>query len=153
MVGILMWKNKYRLFAKHHTLSSQCRIFSSRSKSCEIRIYRFQSFILFIVVIVISILLKTAFSQTSIHSQSLVKILWRSDKDKITFKAIEKQRYGLRETVSKHLKSKNWATQCFLSSQQSSFRFFFFLTKNILNKCFGTNVMPHIVNTRFQKEP
>ena len=27
----------------------------------------------------------------------------RSIKDKITFKAIEKHRYGLRETVSKHL--------------------------------------------------
>ena len=34
--------------------------------------YQFQSF-LFIVVIVISILLKTAFSQISIHSQLLVK--------------------------------------------------------------------------------
>ena len=34
-----------------------------------------------------------------------MKILWRSDKDKITFKAIEKRhRYGLRKTVSKHLK-------------------------------------------------
>ena len=48
-----------------------------------------------------SILLKTAFWQTSIHSQSLVEILWRSNKDKITFKAIEQHRYGLRETVSK----------------------------------------------------
>ena len=47
---------------------------------------------------------KTAFCQTLIHSQSLVKILWRSNKDKITFRAIEKHRYGLRETVSKHLK-------------------------------------------------
>ena len=35
-----------------------------------------------------------------------MKILWRSDKDKITFKAIEKRhRYGLRKTISKHLKS------------------------------------------------
>ena len=50
---------------------------------------------LFIVVIVRSTLPKTAFSQTSIHSQSLVEILWRSNKDKITFKAIEKHRYGL----------------------------------------------------------
>ena len=33
-----------------------------------------------------------------------MKILWRSEKDKITFKAIEKHRYVLRETVSKHLK-------------------------------------------------
>ena len=53
---------------------------------------------------VISILLKTAFWQTSIHIQSPGKILWRSGKDKITLKAIEKHRYGLRETVSKHLK-------------------------------------------------
>ena len=36
--------------------------------------YRFHSF-LFIVVIVISILLKNTFSQISIHSQLLVKIL------------------------------------------------------------------------------
>ena len=33
-----------------------------------------------------------------------MKLLRRSDKDKITFKAIEKHRYGLRETLSKHLK-------------------------------------------------
>ena len=31
-------------------------------------------------------------------------ILWRSNKDKITFEAIEKHRYGLRKIVSKHLK-------------------------------------------------
>ena len=65
-------------------------------------VYPFQSF-LFIVVIVESILLKTTFSQISIYSQSLVKILWRSDKGKITFKAIEKYRYGLWKTISKHL--------------------------------------------------
>ena len=29
----------------------------------------------------------------------------KSNKDKITFKAIEKHRYGLRKTVSKHLKA------------------------------------------------
>ena len=88
-----------RLFAKHYTLSSWCRIFSSRSRSPTFGFKRFERF-LFIAVAVISIVLKTA-----IHSQSLVKILWRSDKDKITFNAIEKDRYGLRETVSKHLKS------------------------------------------------
>ena len=71
---------------------------------------RFQSF-LFIVVIVIEILLKTAFWQTSIHSHSLLKILWRSNKDKITFKAIEKHRYGLRETVLKHLKMARYLSQ------------------------------------------
>ena len=43
------------------------------------------------------------FWQTSIQSQS-VKILQRSDKHIITFEAIEKYRYGLRKTVSKHLK-------------------------------------------------
>ena len=63
---------------------------------------------MFIVGIVTSILLKTAFWQTSIHSQWLVKILWRSDKDKITFKEIEKLQYGLRETVSKHLNIGNF---------------------------------------------
>ena len=62
-------------------------------------INRFQSFS-FIVVMAISILLKTASWRTSIHSQSLVKILWRSDTDEITFKAIKKHRYGLRETVT-----------------------------------------------------
>ena len=64
---------------------------------------RFQSFLL-IVVIVIPILLKIIFRQTSIHSQSLVRVLWRSDKDKITFKVTEKHRYGLPKTVSKYLK-------------------------------------------------
>ena len=49
----------------------------------------------FIVVIVVSILLKTIFSQISIHSQLLVNILERSDKKKASFKAIEKYRYGL----------------------------------------------------------
>ena len=38
------------------------------------------------------ILLKTTFSQISIYSQLLVKILWRPDKEKNTFKAIEKYR-------------------------------------------------------------
>ena len=60
----------------------------------KIRILSISKF-LFIVVIVISILLKTVFLQTSIHIQSLMKSLWLSDKDKITFKAIEKHRYGL----------------------------------------------------------
>ena len=59
---------------------------------------------LLIVVIVIPILLKIIFRQTSIHSQSLVRVLWRSDKDKITFKVTEKHRYGLPKTVSKYLK-------------------------------------------------
>ena len=53
---------------------------------------------------VISILLKPTFWQISIYSQSLVKLLWRSDNNKITFKAIEKYRYGLWKTTSKHLK-------------------------------------------------
>ena len=60
----------------------------------KLGVYQFQSF-LFIVVIVISILVKTTFSQISIHNQLLVKILKRSDKKKTTFRAIEKYRYGL----------------------------------------------------------
>ena len=32
--------------------------------------------------------------------------IYRSDKNKITLKAIEKYRYGLPKTVSKHLKNK-----------------------------------------------
>ena len=43
--------------------------------------YRFQNFF-FSVVIVISILLKTVFSQVSSHNQFLVKILQRSDQEK-----------------------------------------------------------------------
>jgi len=56
---------------------------------------------------VVSILLKPAFWQTSILGQLVVKILWRLEEDKITFKAIEKYRYGLRKTVSKHLNQSN----------------------------------------------
>ena len=70
-----------RLFAKHHTLTSLCRIFSSRSRSRKSRLFLlflllfcFLRF-LFIVFIVILILLKTTFWQIPIHSQSLVKIL------------------------------------------------------------------------------
>ena len=59
---------------KHQTLSSQCGILGWWSRSHKIRFLSFQSF-LFIVVIVMSILLKTTFSQISIHSQLLVKIL------------------------------------------------------------------------------
>ena len=49
-------------------------------------------------------LLKTKFWQTTIWSQSMLKILQRLDKDEITFKAIEKcHQYGLLKTVSGHL--------------------------------------------------
>ena len=104
----------YALFEFKHTeyFTSSRRFFSSSVGFSLAGIDRakfgfniFQGF-LFIVVIVTSILLDSAFWQTSIHSYSLVKILWRSDKDKIISKAIEKRhRYGLRKTVSKHLKS------------------------------------------------
>ena len=61
-----------RVFAKHHTVSSWCRIFTGKSQDrSKFWFYRFQSFSFF-AVIVIPILLKTAFWQTSIHSQSLV---------------------------------------------------------------------------------
>ena len=59
----------------------------------------------------ISILLNFAFRQTASYSQSLVKILWKSDRDKFTFEAIEKHRHGLRETVSKHLKVADCSSQ------------------------------------------
>ena len=55
----------------------------------KICFYRCQSF-LFIVAIVISILLKTTFQQTSNQRQSVSKISWRLNKDEITFGAIEK---------------------------------------------------------------
>ena len=71
-----------RLFSKYQTLSSQCWIFCSWSRSGNIRFCQFQSF-LFIAVIVISILLKTTFSQVLIHSQLLVKMFWRSHKEKL----------------------------------------------------------------------
>ena len=74
-----IWIQTYRtfyfsrkLFAKHYTLSSWCRIFSSRSRSREIRIKPISKF-LFIVVIFMSILRKIAFGQTSIHSQSVLR--------------------------------------------------------------------------------
>ena len=87
----------WRLFAKHHTLVPGVRFSVAgldRAKFGK-SIWKF----FFIVVIVISILLKPAFWQTLIHRQSLVKIFWLSDKDKITFKAAKKHRCGLRETV------------------------------------------------------
>ena len=72
----------------------------------------------------ISILLKTEFGQTSIHSQSLVKILWRSEKDKITFKAID-NRYGLRETVSKHPNTQRLMEKILLFETLVFLKFFF----------------------------
>ena len=49
------------------------------------------------------------------HYERLYKLLTaRSDKDKITFKAIEKYRYGLLKTVSKHLKM-NYPLQILIS--------------------------------------
>ena len=54
---------------------------------------QFQSFLFIIVVIVVSILLKTVFWQTSIiHSQSLVKILWRMEKIKSLLRQLKKRR-------------------------------------------------------------
>ena len=67
--GIQTYRSFYfsrRLFAKHHTLTSWCRIFSSRSRSCKVRILSVSNFFLFIVVILTSILLKTDFDKTSI---------------------------------------------------------------------------------------
>ena len=77
-----------RLFSKYQTLSSQCWIFCSWSRSGNIRFCQFQSF-LFIAVIVISILLKTTFSQILIHSQLLVKIFWRSHKEKTLLRRLK----------------------------------------------------------------
>ena len=64
-----------RSFAKHQTLSSYSVGFSVAGLDhTKFSFYQFQSF-LFIVVIVISILLKTTFLQISFHRQLLVKIL------------------------------------------------------------------------------
>ena len=52
--------------------------------------------------------LKCSYDLTkSSQNQSVVKISLRWGKNEITFKAIKKYQYGLRKTVSKHLKSKN----------------------------------------------
>ena len=72
-----------RLFAEHHTVSFWCRIFSSRPKSRKNSDFiDFKAFVYFC------------------HSEG-------SDKDEITFKMVEKHRYGLWKTVSKHVKG-NW---------------------------------------------
>ena len=87
-----------RLFAYCHTLSSWCWLFSRNSRPRKIGPLSIQS-LLSIVVKMISILPETTFWQTSIQSQSGVKI--SSDKDKIIFRVTEnvgmisKSRYTL----------------------------------------------------------
>ena len=52
--------------------------------------------------------LKRSYGLTkSSQNQSVVKISLRWGKNEITFKAIKKYQYGLRKTVSNHLKFKN----------------------------------------------
>ena len=92
-----------RLFAKHQTLSSWCWIFRSWSRSHKFGFYQYQ-FFLFTVVIVISILLKTTFSQISIHNQLLVKILQRSDKEKTLLRRLKKIGMASQKPEYKHLK-------------------------------------------------
>ena len=60
-------------------------------------------FILKTIIIVHFTLVETTFRQTSIQNQSVLKISWPLDRDKITFKAIKNYRYSLRKTVSKRL--------------------------------------------------
>ena len=87
----------------------------------------------------ISILLKTASCLTSIHSQSLVKILWRSDTDEITFKAIKKQRYDLRETVASELIRAEFYKKITIYTR--FFNFSCFLFTNV------TSAAPHIITS------
>ena len=47
--------------------------------------------------------MNSGLSSKRTNSLLLMKILQRSDKEKNTFKAIEKYRYGLWKTISKHL--------------------------------------------------
>ena len=96
----LCWKLSSRLFSRPDWRPLGLR----GCDHTKFGFYQFQSF-LFIVVIVILILFETTFSQISIHSQLLVKILQRFGKEKSTFKSIEK--YDLWKTVSKHLKVKS----------------------------------------------
>ena len=96
------------MFAKHQTLSSWCWIFSSWSRSHKIRLLLISKFFVYCCCLLL-ISLKPTFSQILIYSQSLAKILWRPDEYKITFKAIEKYRYGLWKTIWKlllHLNSR-----------------------------------------------
>ena len=89
-----------RLFAKHHTLNFWCRLFSIRSRSCKIWLLSISKFFVYCCH---GDLLKTTFWQTSIQILLVVKISYWSDKDKITFKTIEKYRYGVRKTASSTL--------------------------------------------------
>ena len=105
-----IWIKTYRivyfspsLFAKHRTLSSWCQIFSNRSTSRKILIFSVSKFSVYCCHSDIDFTKNCILINFPIHSQSLVKILYRSDKDKITFKVIEKHRYGLLKTVSNHL--------------------------------------------------
>ena len=100
------------IVAKHHTLSSLCRIFSSRSKLRKSRLFFFCLFIflrfLFIVVIVILISLKTAFWQISILANHWRKFYSDRTRIKSLLRGLTcKYRYGLQKTVSKHLNSLN----------------------------------------------
>ena len=105
-----IWIKTYRivyfspsLFAKHRTLSSWCQIFSSRSTSRKILIFSVSKFSVYCCHSDIDFTKNCILINFPIHSQSLVKNLYRSDKDKITFKVIEKHRYGLLKTGSNHL--------------------------------------------------
>ena len=100
------------------SVSSWCRIFSSRSRSRKIWIESILKVFVIVVIVISFFFSKNCILTNFSYSQSLVKILWRSDKDKNTFKAIEKHRYGLRKTVSKHL---NKRTDFMLSTAYSCF--------------------------------
>ena len=95
-----------RLFAKHHTSSSLCRIFSGRSRSSKSRLFFFCLFVclcsLFIVVIVILILLQTAFWHISI----LTNHWWKFYSDRTRIKSKNIGTFS-KLTVLKHLNSLN----------------------------------------------
>ena len=82
------------LFGKHQTSSSQCWIFSSGSRWHKIRRLSISKFFVYCCHSNIDFT-KTHISTNFNLQPIIVKILKRSDKEKTTFRAIEKYWYGL----------------------------------------------------------
>ena len=86
---IIIFHFARRLFAKHQTLSSWCSIFSSRSiDRAKFGLNRFYSFF-YCCHSDIDFTKNCVLTNSSIRSQSLVKILWRSGKHKLLLSRFE----------------------------------------------------------------
>ena len=91
-----------RVFAKHYTLLSCCRIFGSRSRSRKIRLLLISKIFVYCCHSDIDFIKNctlTNFNSYSITGENFIAETWIA-----SFKAIEKYRYDLRRTVSKHHK-------------------------------------------------